>query len=53
MRVPIQYVALALSSGLGYSASGPSAVEVTASTSPSCWAPSRGVSASYGPLNDL
>ena len=65
MRVPVvEYVALALSSasGLGYSASGPPSVEVVpfkmgvstvSGVSPSCWAPSGGVSANYGPLNEL
>ena len=61
MRIPIvEYVALALSSGLGYSASRPSSVEVVplgvstvSGPSPNCWASSSGVNANYGPLNDL
>lgn len=58
MRVPVvEYVALALSSGLGYSASGPPSVEVAplevTISGPRCWASSSGVSANYGPLKDL
>ena len=60
MRVPLlEYVALALSSGLGHtgSASVPSLDEVALSgvtiSSPSCWASSGGVNANYGPLADL
>ena len=59
MRVPIQYVALVLSSSLGYSTSGPPSVEVVevaplgVTASPSYWASSSGVGASYGPINDL
>jgi hypothetical protein len=58
MRVPIvEYAALVLSSGLSYSASGPPYVEVAplgvTASGPSCWASSSGVSASFGPINDL
>ena len=64
MRVPIvEYVALALSSGIDFSAYGPpsQAVEVApfklgatvSGPNPSCWASSVGVTASYGSLNEL
>ena len=62
MRVPVvEYITLALSSGLtSYGVPGPQSVEVVSSdlrvmdtTTPSCWAPASGVSANYGPINDL
>jgi hypothetical protein len=57
MRVPVvEYVALALSTNLGYSALSPLALSVdvaslrvTDGPIPSCWAPSNGVAANYGP----
>ena len=56
-----EYVALALSSGIGFSASVPPSVEVApfelgatvSGPDPSCWASSLGVAASYGSLNHL
>jgi hypothetical protein len=60
MRVRVEYVALALSSGLGYSARAstvelevaPGPFRVRAS-GPNCWAASDGVSASFGSFGDL
>ena len=58
MRVPIvEYVTLALSSNLGYSASGPPSVEVAplgvTINSPRCWASSTGVAGNFGPIHHL